>query len=79
MGIGHWACRRDKGDKEEGGDKAEIYLIIPPCLPHLPHLPHTPTPHSLLPTPHLKYSIAVDTHCVCPQRLRVPSRLLHNL
>ena len=47
LGIGHRAWRRDK---EEGGDKGEIYLIIPSCASCPPHLP-TPLSNRVTLTP----------------------------
>jgi len=41
LGIGDWALKRDRVDKEEGEDKEEIYTIIPPF------------PQSPVPTPFL--------------------------
>ncbi|YAG06528.1 hypothetical protein NSTC731_02825 [Nostoc sp. DSM 114167] len=44
MGIGHWAWRRDKVDKEEGGDEGET-------CPPAPLLPCSLLPAPLLANP----------------------------
>ena len=54
MGIGHWAWRRDKVDKEEGGDKGETCSIINSPLSPLSPAPLLPC--SPLPTPVMIYS-----------------------